>query len=356
MSSANPSQNASQGNLSAVEAAELAYGIAELTKSGLPLPEGLRALAEEWPTRRLRFVLNLLADRVEQGVALDEAINQIGSRLPVYLRGLITAGIRSGRLAEVMEEYIDIERSQHELRRQVWLALIYPTILMIAITILAGILTLFIVHPIGRILKDFGTDIPAITYILIHYSGFITLLLLCLTVLIITIPVLLVKWPGNKWLSPMLYRVPFIGSLLKWNEMARFSRFMSIFLEQQVPAADALRLTACGLCDGYLARSCRQAAMDIERGRSFSDCIGSRRRFPADLVPLIVVGERSSKLGGALHAATEMFEGRTNTQSRYIEGLFLPAAYFLIAFFCGFVLIGIYMPLISLITRLTGGH
>ena len=75
MSSANTPQNASLGKLSAAEAAELASGIAELTKSGLPLPEGLRALAEEWPTRRLRPVLLDLADRVEQGVPLDDAIN-----------------------------------------------------------------------------------------------------------------------------------------------------------------------------------------------------------------------------------------------------------------------------------------
>ena len=61
----------------------------------------------------------------------------IGGRLPDHLRGLITAGIRSGHLAEALEQFVDLERTQHELRRLVWLNLAYPTFLMIVMSFLA---------------------------------------------------------------------------------------------------------------------------------------------------------------------------------------------------------------------------
>ena len=60
--------------LSAEETAELAARVAELTKAGLPLGEGLRALADELPGRRLRRVLRTLADRLDAGMDLAEAI------------------------------------------------------------------------------------------------------------------------------------------------------------------------------------------------------------------------------------------------------------------------------------------
>ena len=41
------------------------------------------------------------------------------------------AGVRSGRLAEVLEEYVDLQHSQSELRRRVWMALAYPFILLL---------------------------------------------------------------------------------------------------------------------------------------------------------------------------------------------------------------------------------
>lgn len=355
MTAANPSQPESLGRLSDADAAQLASGIAQLTKSGLPLPDGLRAMAEEWPSRRLRPVLLIIADNLEKGVSLNDAMNAIGSTLPAHLKGLVTAGIRTGRLAEALNEYINIERTQDSLRRQVWLNLIYPAILLIAITLLSAIVTLFIVEPIGNVFKDFGAQIPGITYLLLHWSGFFTSVLFIITILLIAIPILLVKFPGNQWLAPMLYIVPFIGKLLKWSETARFSRFMSMFLEQQVPLADALKLTAGGLRDGYLARSCRQAAVEIEDGRSFSQTIGSSHQFSSDLLPLIVVGEQSSRLPDSLNAAAEMFESRANSQGKIFDSLFMPFAYLFIAFFCGFVVLAIYMPLISLITHLTGG-
>ena len=72
-----PIFDASQ-RLSAEETAELAARVSELTKAGLPLGEGLRALADEVPRRRLRRVLRTLADRLDAGMDLAEAIDPLG--------------------------------------------------------------------------------------------------------------------------------------------------------------------------------------------------------------------------------------------------------------------------------------
>jgi type II secretory pathway component PulF len=354
MSTENPSNVAPQSRLSASEAAQLASGLAELAKAGLPLPGGLRALADEWPSRRLRPALLDLANRLEQGVSLEDAINTVGSRLPAHLRGLIIAGIRSNRLPEALEQYVELERTQHDLGRQVRLSLAYPTLYMVAITIIAFLVNIFIVHQMARILKDFGTSLPGITILIINFSGPFAFFLFILTILLLAIPLLSLEWPGSRWVSPLLNFLPVVGPLLKCSEMARFSRMMSMCLQQKVPLTDSLRLTANGLRDAYLGRACRQAAIEIERGRSFSDCIAARR-FSAELLPLIVVGEQASSLGDTMQAAAEMFEGRAYSQGRNLETVLLPVALFVTGSLCGIVIIGIFMPLISLITRLTGG-
>jgi type II secretory pathway component PulF len=341
--------------LSAAEAAELAAGLAELAKAGLPLPAGLRALAEEWPTRRLRPVLLELAEKLEQGVSLEDAINNIGGRLPVHLRGLITAGIRSGHLAEALEQFVDLERTQYDLRRQVWLNLAYPTLLMIVMSFLAILANFYITPQFEHMFRGFGAGLPKITTLILNGAGPVACVLITITVLLLAIPLILSTRIISSWVSPALYILPFIGPPLKWSQMARFSRLMAMFLQQQIPLPEALRLSANGVRDAYLARACRAVAVEIEQGRSLSESIGSKSQFSSDLLPLIVIGERASTLGDAFQSAAEMFEGRASTQSRNLEVFLLPATFLVIICFCGLIVLGLFIPLISLISTLTGG-
>ena len=145
--------------LSPEEATELAARVAELTKAGLPLGAGLRALADELPGRRLPRVLRRLADRLDAGDDLLDALESQGRSLPAHLRGLMLAGVRSGRLAEVLEEYVDLQRSQSELRRRVWLALAYPFILLLFMTALAAFAGVYVVDAVCEDIQGFRNSV-----------------------------------------------------------------------------------------------------------------------------------------------------------------------------------------------------
>jgi type II secretory pathway component PulF len=349
-------QAAPRGTLSASESAELAAGLAELTKIGLPLPAGLRALAEEWPSRRLRPVLLRLANKVEQGTSLEEALLGPGTRLPAHLRGVIVAGVRSGRLAEALEKIVVLQRTQVELRRRVWLSLAYPTLLMIIMCILAFLARYYILAGMTKIFRDFGTNLPVITELVMGTSGIFICLLIALTALMLVIPLLLAGFPGSAWLLPALYPLPLLGPILKSSETARFCRMMEMLLSQQVPLPEALRLSAQGLDDAYLIRACRKAAVEVEKGRPISESMVGRRKFSRSLLPLVRWGERLSMLPDAFQAGAEMFEGRAASQGRSLEIFLLPVTFLLIIVFYGIFILAVFMPLISLITRLTGGH
>src|SRR3954452_21974722 len=91
--------------LSGDEVARLTDQIAGLTRAGLPLPSGVRALGEELPPGRLRAVLVRLAALLESGLPLDVALEQQGGRIPPHVRGLVSAAARSGKLGEVLGRF-----------------------------------------------------------------------------------------------------------------------------------------------------------------------------------------------------------------------------------------------------------
>jgi len=70
---------------------------------------------------------------------------------------------------------------------------------------------------------------------------------------------------------------------------------------------------------------------------------------------MIQWGQRTPALADAFRAATEMFEGRLRSQSTLLETLLLPIMFLAILASMGFFTIAMFLPLISLITRLSGG-
>ncbi len=341
--------------LSAEETAELASRMAELTRAGLPLGDGLRALADELSGRRLRRVLRTLADQLDSGVDLAVAIESQSARLSVCLRGLVLAGLRSGRLAETLEEYVDLQRSQAELRRRLWTSLAYPFILLVFLALLAVVARFYIVEQFTKMYKEFGMALPAVTKICLYNSWSAVWGLVFLVCAFSAIPLVLAVAPGVPWMWPMLHKLPMIGPLLRWTHLAQFCRLMALLLEQDVPLPDALRLAAAGLHDADLAHGCRRLAEDVDSGRALYESMAARRQFPASLIPVMEWGQRAPALPDAFRAAAEMFEGRTHSQGSLLEAILLPIIFLVITGYVGMFVVSLFLPLIVCIECLSGG-
>ena len=123
-----------------------------------------------------------MADRFDAGGDVATALQAQGRRLPEHFVGLLLAGIRTGRLAEMLEEFVDLERSRQELRRRLWMAFAYPLFLLV---VLAG--TAVVIHAqvegFRRIFAEFGTELPDMTRFFFATVGPVTWLLVATAIL-----------------------------------------------------------------------------------------------------------------------------------------------------------------------------
>lgn len=342
------------GRLSDAEAAEFGSQLAQLAKAGLPLAAGLRAMADEMPRRRVAMALRRLAGQLDLGTPLDVALETQRRWFPSHLRGLIRAGVESGRLAEALEEFVDVEKSRMELRRRMCLALAYPVLLLgILYVLLAGIFW-FVVPQFDSIYGEFGMELPPLTQTVIGISRHGLALVVGGPALLVAAFVFLVSIRRVLWARRVLYWVPLVGPMWRWVGLSNFSRLMALLLSQQLPLPRALRLTAAGLREADLSAACREAADEVEGGRSFSECLADFWQFPPSLRPLVEWAERTSNPAAAFQAGTEMFEGRVRVSVPLLQTV-LPPAVFLLIFATVFllVIVGLFLPLVSLITSLS---
>jgi type II secretory pathway component PulF len=348
-----PSLDASR-KLSPEEATELAARMAELTKAGLPLGDGLRALAGELSGRRLPHVLEALASRLDAGADLAAAFDSIGRYLPPHVRGLVLAGLRSGQLAEVLEEYVDLERSQSDMRRRLLASLLYPFVLLALLTGLTVFVQMFITPKFASVFRDFNCTLPEVTVWFIRSSWLATWGTVVLFCLLAAMPFLLAALPSVSSLWSAMYRIPALGPLLRWSHVAQFARLMSLLTGQRVPLPDALRLASAGLRDANLALGCRRVAEDVDNGLPLVESMAAKRQFPASMIPLVEWGQRAPNLPDAFRAIGEMFEGRVRAQGPLLKAILLPVAFLMLVTFVGLFVVAMFLPLISLIQKLSG--
>jgi general secretion pathway protein F len=158
----------------------------------------------------------------------------------------------------------------------------------------------------------------------------------------------------RSWRHRVLATLPLVGNMFHWCGVAQGTRALGHLLRQQQPLPAALRISSQGLRDANVAEVWNQLADEVEAGRALSAAMLANYRLPASVAPLVHWGERTAQLPAALIIVSEMLEGRAQLRAQLVRTIFPPLMFIVIAGGGLFVAMALMLPLISLITNLSG--
>jgi len=158
---------------------------------------------------------------------------------------------------------------------------------------------------------------------------------------------------GRAGWSWLLGNLPLVGLPWHWSGVAEMLRCLSLLVGHRVPLPEALRLTADGIADAYVARQCRALAQRVERGQSLTMSLINLRSLPLSIVPLVRWGEQGDLLSEGLRSAAEMIEGRLSLRTATLVQIVPPLVYVMILVFVGSGIGALFLPMISLIQGLS---
>src|SRR5882724_3171552 len=181
--------------------------VAQLAAAGLPLEQGLRLIAADIRSRRLRATLEKLAAELESGTPLEQAFDKYrGSFPPLYGR-LVRAGVKSGDLSGVLLGLGRHLELIQRLRSVLWRTVSYPMFVLIAMGFLISFLGIVVLPQYGAIYRDFHIRLPAITQFLLSFSTVAPALLVTLLVLIL----------GGPIVWRILERMGYSTAIVEWG-------------------------------------------------------------------------------------------------------------------------------------------
>ncbi len=325
----------------------------DLVSARVPLPIGLRALAEEVPSSSLSQVFLGMSQDLEAGIAEEQVFSRWSSQLPTYVTGMIHASNQARGLGQGLLLFADYLRQRSQFRQLQFESLLYPITVVVVIGLLCCFLLAAIVPQFGSIFAGFGVELPSVTVVLLGMSN----LLLTSWPLLFVIPIGLV-WAFRMLLRipnmvQLLYLVPFYGPILRFRGLSDFSMLLSMMIRNGVRLPEALRLAGEGSTDSNIRQGALELTTLVQSGLSLSEAAASLPHFGLEFVRTVSLGRSDSELCESLRVSCDQFTTQTGLRLRLFVLAMEPLLIVGSGFFVGFVVLSLFMPLIKLLNDLS---
>jgi len=349
-----------RGWVSAAELTAFYRHLAAMLRAGLPLVDGLRLIGQEVYSPALQRALHHISETVAAGGSLADALAHHPHLFDATALGLIRAGEESGTLPEAFEELAEQRETFTTLARKLAPLMVYPATVGVFFLFLTTFLLTFILPKFIKLFQELGiNEFPLPTQMLI-YGGRLAAPLIFFLGLPLGV-VLIVIWIYRRTLLERLFQglwawlLPFARELLRTAALARVTRTLGLLLGRGMPVVEALELTSRTAGERRLERALSRAAGQVAMGSSLSEALKAQEVFPPTLTWRLGVAEASQEVAPALCAVADFYLHRVELLSRSLTAVLEPVLIILLGGCLGFMIVGMFLPLVSIIRCLSGG-
>jgi type IV pilus assembly protein PilC len=345
-----------------VDAKELAVFTRQFSvmiDAGLPLVQCLEILAGQQENRTFQKILNGVRGSVEGGATLSASMKQYEKVFDALYYNMVEAGETGGILDTILQRLSSYIEKNVKLARAVKSALIYP-VSVIGIAVCVITLLLWKVVPIFvTLFNGLDVSLPLPTRIVIGLSHFVgSIYGLMIVVFAIAGGIALKFWyatpQGRYAIDATLLKAPIVGLVLRKIAVARFTRTLGTLISSGVPILEGLDITARTSGNAVVEKAISQTRKAVEAGRSLVDPLKETEVFPGMVTQMIGVGEQTGAMDAMLQKIADFYEDEVDSAVKDMLTAIEPIMIVVLGVIVGGVVISMYLPLFSLIAKLSG--
>jgi type IV pilus assembly protein PilC len=347
------------GGVNAKELAIFTRQFSVMIDAGLPLVQCLEILAGQQENQLFQKVLTGTRGSVEGGATLSAAMRQYPKVFDALYVNMVEAGETGGILDTILQRLSTYIEKNVKLQRAVKSALVYP---VGVVTVAAGVITLLLwkVVPIfATLFAGLGVDLPLATKIVIALSNFVgSIFGLLIVVAIVAIGAGLKVWYGTEQgryaIDFTILRLPVLGLLMRKIAVARFTRTLGTLISSGVPILEGLDITAKTAGNAVVERALKKVRRSLEEGKSLTEPLKDSEVFPGMVTQMIAVGEQTGAMDAMLQKIADFYEEEVDAAVKDLLTALEPVMIVFLGLVVGGVVISMYLPLFTLIGKLSG--
>ena len=320
--------------------------------AGVPVITAFEMLGEQTENKKLKKAVLECKKTIEHGETLANAMALFPEVFPPMFVTLVEAGEASGSLDISFARMADQFEKEAALKATVKKATTYP--IMIGIIAVAAIVLLlrFVVPAFEDMLKDLGSELPAITKFVIAASQFIqTRWYICAVVviaLVLGIKIFKNSPAGARFFGMAAIKVPITKNLTVKSSAARLARTLSTLIGAGLPLIDALTITAGTMTNIWFKEEVLKARDQVMVGAPLAKQFKEGGMFPPLLHQMVSIGEDTGDIDNMLTKLAAYYEDEVKAATEQLMAVLEPLIILVLAVVIGGIVLSVIAPMASM--------
>jgi len=326
--------------------------------AGLPLVQCLEILGSQEEDKNFAWVILATRGDVESGASLADAMKKHPKVFDPLFTNMIAAGEAGGILDTILKRLATYIEKAVKLKGQIKSAMIYPVAVVVIATLVVGVILWKVIPTFANLFAGLGAELPLPTRVVIAASNglvrFGPIIIVAICAAGYGFKQYYASVNGRRVVDAVMLKMPILGNLMRKIAVARFCRTLSTLLASGVSILEALDITARTAGNAIVEEAILTTRKSIERGETIAQPLKETAVFPPMVVQMIGVGEATGALDTMLSKIADFYEEEVDVAVAGLLTLMEPLMIALLGGIVGGIVIAMYMPIFSLISKLTG--
>jgi type IV pilus assembly protein PilC len=343
---------------------QFARQLSTLQDAGLPILRSLRILEEQQKPGNFKKILGYVAEEIEGGSTLSEALGKFPRCFDRLLVNMVAAGETGGVLDLILARVAEFMEKSEKLKGRVKSAMVYPMVVMGAAFTIVLLLMKFVIPQFKTVLEEMvGGKLNPVTTAVLGVSNWIAykfgwLILMMIPIAIIFLLKMVRKFrQGRLILDAIKLRIPVLGPLSGKIAVTRWTRTLGTLIGAGVPILDAINTSRETAGNEVYANMLEKVHNSIRQGDSFAGPLRQSKTVDLIVSNMVGVGEETGDLDKMLLKVADNYDEQVDVLVGSLMSLLEPIMILVLGVIVMTIVLAVFLPMIQVITSLssTGG-
>jgi len=345
--------------VSAEDVTTMTRQLATLIVAGLPLLRALELIHKQERNLHFKEVLGMIAESVSQGNNLSEALAAHPKVFDRLFINMVKAGEAGGVLDKVLDRLAKFREKAQRIQKKVKSAMVYPGVVVSVAVVIVYILMVKVVPSFQKLLSSQKLALPPLTQLVVGISTALTDYWYVTPFVIFGIYYGMKLWlsstKGKEIFDRIIFKLPKVGGFVQIVSVSRFARTFGTLMASGVPILQAINITRDTLDNVVIANSLERVHDRVRDGEPLSIPLEQTGVFPQMVTSMIQVGEETGQLPEMLNRVADIYDEEVDNAVTALTSIIEPVLIVFLAVVVGAIVLAMFLPLIALITKMTGG-
>jgi Type II secretory pathway, component PulF len=324
--------------------------------AGINIVNSLDILSAQTENKTLKKAISDVAENVQKGVTLSEAMKMHPKVFPTILINMVEAGEVSGNLDTILERMAVHFEKENKTENKVRSSMVYPIVLMIVSVVVVIFMLIFILPTFVGMFEGSDTPLPLPTQILIGLSELLQsywyIFIGIIALLVFGITSYINSENGRRLYDGMKLKLPIIKGTTAKIVTSRFTRTLSTLMSSGIPLLRSMEVVSRVVNNKVVEDKLISGIEDIRRGVPLSRMIKDIEIFPPMVDSMVKIGEESGALDDILLKTADFYDEEVDVALTRLTSMLEPLMIVFMALIIGFIVIAMYLPMFEVINTI----